>query len=136
MRLAQKLQSYYQRIEHNYVGELNFRTTEKKHKLFIWDCTLSSFHAHHKADVQKMVLSYKMTYVLAAGQALFTKFSEIREEARKVGTLFEDNPDNWTDYAQTKALGEYFNKEENGSITTRIAIVRTMRQHSTHLKRR
>eukprot|EP00961_Rhodomonas_salina_P024052 323437-Rhodomonas_salina.1 len=106
-------------------GELNFRKTEKKHELSTWDCTLSSFHAHHKADVQKMVSSYKMTYILAAGQALFTKFNKIREEARKAGTLFYDNPNNWMDDAQTKALKEYFDKDENGSIITRIVIVRS-----------
>eukprot|EP00961_Rhodomonas_salina_P255377 3451512-Rhodomonas_salina.1 len=66
-----------------------------------------------------------MTYILAAGQALFTKFNEIREEARKANTLFNDNPYNWTDDAQTQALEEYFDKDENGSIITRIVIARS-----------
>eukprot|EP00961_Rhodomonas_salina_P049392 663499-Rhodomonas_salina.1 len=72
-------------------GELNFRMTEKKHELTTWDCKLISFHAHHMADVQKMASSYKMTYTLAAGEALFTKFNEIREEARKASTPFDDD---------------------------------------------
>eukprot|EP00961_Rhodomonas_salina_P063144 848439-Rhodomonas_salina.1 len=67
-------------------GELNFRTTEKKHELTTLDCKLNSFHTHHKADVQKMASSYTMTYILAAGEALFTKFNQIREEARKAST--------------------------------------------------
>ena len=106
-------------------GELNFRTTEKKHELTTWDCKLNSFHAHHKADVQKMASSYKMTYILAAGEALFTKFNQIREEARKASTPFDDDPNNWISDDQVKTLSDYFYMDENGRIITRISIVRS-----------
>jgi hypothetical protein len=35
---------------------------EKKHELSNWDCRVSTFHATHKDDVQKMVSSY-MVYI-------------------------------------------------------------------------
>eukprot|EP00961_Rhodomonas_salina_P042752 574933-Rhodomonas_salina.1 len=66
-----------------------------------------------------------MTYILAAGEALFSKFNKIREEARKEGSPFDDDPDHWTSNNQAKTLSEYFDQDKNGRIIIHISIVRS-----------
>ena len=99
-------------------------STEKKHELLIWDSKLATFHSHHKEDATKMASSYGVSYILAAGQALFTKYNLLREEARKAKTAFNDNPDTWTEASQVTELTKYFEDPENGKIVTRLSIVR------------
>eukprot|EP00961_Rhodomonas_salina_P228929 3094247-Rhodomonas_salina.1 len=84
------------------------------------------FHSHHKEDATKMVSSYGVSYILAAGQALFkfTKYNLLREEARQVKTAF-NNPNTWTpaEASQVAKLTKYFEDPENGKIVMRISIV-------------
>lgn len=103
----------------------NIGTSEKHHELSTWDCKLSTFHSHHKEDVNKMASSYGMTYIITAGWALFNKFNKLREEAKKASTPFNNNPDLWTDAAQATSLKQYFEKPENGKIITQLSILRS-----------
>eukprot|EP00961_Rhodomonas_salina_P100392 1349930-Rhodomonas_salina.1 len=63
-----------------------------------------------------MASSYGVSYILAAGQALFTKYNLLREEARQAKTAFNNNPDTWTEASQVAELTKYFEDPENGKI--------------------
>eukprot|EP00961_Rhodomonas_salina_P125518 1690701-Rhodomonas_salina.1 len=55
-----------------------------------------------------MASSYGVSYILAAGQALFTKYNLLREEARQAKTAFNDNLDTWTEASQVVELTNTF----------------------------
>eukprot|EP00961_Rhodomonas_salina_P065658 882592-Rhodomonas_salina.1 len=106
-------------------------STETKHELSTWDSKLATFHLHHKEDATKMVSSYGVSYILAAGQALFTMFNLLREEARQEKTAFNDNPDTWTEALQVEELTKHFDDLENGKIVTRLSVVQSTVLKST-----
>eukprot|EP00961_Rhodomonas_salina_P106568 1435187-Rhodomonas_salina.1 len=50
---------------------------------------------------------------------------QLREEARKAKTAFNDNPDTWMEASQVTELTKYFEDPENGKVVTGLSIVRS-----------
>eukprot|EP00961_Rhodomonas_salina_P234581 3170529-Rhodomonas_salina.1 len=63
-----------------------------------------------------MVSSYGVGYILTAGQALFTKYNLLREEATQKKETFNYNLNAWTEPTEVKELAEYFEDPENGKV--------------------
>eukprot|EP00961_Rhodomonas_salina_P250538 3386858-Rhodomonas_salina.1 len=70
-----------------------------------------------------MASSYGVGYILAAGQALFTKYNLLREEATQKKETFNDNLNAWTEPTQVKELAEYFEDPENGKVIMLLSII-------------
>eukprot|EP00961_Rhodomonas_salina_P162366 2186897-Rhodomonas_salina.1 len=57
----------------------------KKHELARWDTRIPSFAAH-RDYMQQHMSSYKVSFILDAGQALFVKHNTLRETHKAAKT--------------------------------------------------
>eukprot|EP00961_Rhodomonas_salina_P224879 3040115-Rhodomonas_salina.1 len=60
----------------------------KKHELSCWDSRIPRFAAH-RDNMQQHMSSYKVSFILDAGRALFVKHNALRETNKAAKTVFK-----------------------------------------------
>eukprot|EP00961_Rhodomonas_salina_P299179 3938708-Rhodomonas_salina.1 len=85
--------------------------------------------------MQQHMSSYKATFIINAGQALFVRYKEMREEnraanvaartAKTVPVLFRGKVDEWNTPEDLASLTKHFDGRESGKSITRLSVIKS-----------
>eukprot|EP00961_Rhodomonas_salina_P155106 2089465-Rhodomonas_salina.1 len=114
--------------------------TKKEHKMSLWDCKIGTFPDHNE-DQQTFGSTYKISFITITGRALFEYFVTAKAEAKKKGTPFNENINEWVlkpaveegevddgvglQKKEIEAIEKHFKLQSQGNSIAKLSVMKT-----------